>query len=280
MEAANANPLATAARPDVRLVALDLDGTLLDSNKLIDDDTVAALKSACDRGVHVVIASARPPRGVRHIYQQLCLQTWQINYNGALIWDEGAGKPVFHRPMQAPLVRQIIDVSRDFYDEVGVHVEVMDKWFTDRPIDHFVTETGKLFQPDGIVCLDECCQATVTKLMLMGDAPMLMRLESLLLPRFGRLVTIVSTDSHLMQIMDARVSKAVALRKIAQHHGVQREQVMAVGDAPNDLGMLQYAGVAVAMENAHPVVKAEADWVAPHNDAQGVLAALKRFGVA
>lgn len=279
MEAANGN-LTTATGADVRLVALDLDGTLLDSNKLIDDETVAALKAACGRGVQVVIASARPPRGVRHIYQQLCLQTWQINYNGALIWDEGAGQPVFHRPMQAAVVRQIIDVSRDFYDEVGVHVELLDRWFTDRPVEHYVTETGRLFQPDGIVPVEQFCQAPITKLMLMGDAPMLMRLESLLLPRFGRLVTIVSTDSHLMQIMDARVSKAVALRKIALHHGIKRSQVMAVGDAPNDLGMLQYAGIAVAMENAHPVVKAESDWIAPSNDSRGVLAALKRFGVA
>jgi 5-amino-6-(5-phospho-D-ribitylamino)uracil phosphatase len=278
--AANQTSDPPASTPDVKLVALDLDGTLLDSSKVIDDETVAALKAACARGVQVVIASARPPRGVRHIYQQLCLRTWQINYNGALIWDEGAGQAVFHRPMQPAVVRQIIDVARDQYDEVGVHAEVLDRWYTDRPVEAFVTETGRLFAPDGIVSVAEFCAVPITKLMFMGDVPMLMRLESLLLPRFGRHVTIVSTDSHLMQIMDARVSKAVALKKIAQHHGVKRESVMAVGDAPNDLGMLQYAGVAVAMENAHPVVKEEADWVAPSNDSRGVLAALKRFNLA
>lgn len=265
--------------PDIRLIALDLDGTLLDSNKLVDQETAGALRRACDRGIQVVIASARPPRGVRAIYQQLCLKTWQINYNGALIWDESTGKAVFHRPMPAETVRRIIDLARDQYEEIGVHVEILDRWFTDRPIEHHVTETGRLFAPDAIVSIEEFCAGPITKLMLMGDPPMLMRLESLLLPRFGQEVTIVSTDSHLMQIMDWRVSKATALRTIARRHGVAREQVMAVGDAPNDLGMLQYAGFAVAMDNAHPVVKQEADWVAPSNDAGGVLAALRHFQV-
>jgi hypothetical protein len=82
-----------------------------------------------------------------------------------------------------------------------------------------------------------------------------------------------------MQIMDAKVGKAAALKRIAGHHGIRTAQIMAVGDAPNDLGMLQLAGVAVAMDNAVPVVKQAADWVAPANDRRGVLAALRRFGL-
>jgi 5-amino-6-(5-phospho-D-ribitylamino)uracil phosphatase len=262
---------------DIRMVALDLDGTLLDSAKQIDDETVAALRALCDRGVHVLLASARPPRGMRHVYQQLCLRTWQINYNGALIWDEVQRRPVFHRPMRPQVVKGMIEIARDQFEEIGVHVEILDKWFTDRPLVHHVTETGKLFQPDGIVCVDEFCTAPVTKLMLMGEPHMLMKLEPLLLLDYAADVTIVSTDAHLMQVMDSRVSKAVALKKVAGHHGVKREQILAVGDAPNDVGMLQYAGVGVAMENAHPVVKDVADWIAPANDSKGVLAALRRY---
>jgi Cof subfamily protein (haloacid dehalogenase superfamily) len=269
--------MSSSETADIRMVALDLDGTLLDSAKQIDDETAAALKSLCDRGVHVVIASARPPRGVRHIYQQLCLTTWQINYNGALIWDESQKKPVYHRPMRADVVRSMIEIARDQFDEIGVHVEILDRWYTDRPVDHYVTETGRLFQPDKIACVDEFCTAPVTKLMLMGEPHMLMKLEPLLLKDYSTKVTIVSTDSHLMQVMDARVSKAVALKKIASHHGIKREQILAVGDAPNDVGMVQFAGIGVAMENAHPVVKDVADWVAPGNDAKGVLAALRKY---
>jgi 5-amino-6-(5-phospho-D-ribitylamino)uracil phosphatase len=282
---ANHKPPPDAAPPEshtapIKLVALDLDGTLLDSNKQIDPETEAALKDACARGIHVVIASARPPRGVRHIYRQLCLSTWQINYNGALIWDESRAKPVFHRPMKAQLVKDVIERARDQFDELGVHVEVMDKWLTDRPIQGYVTETGRLFAPDVIDELCNICVHPVTKLMFMGEPQMLMKIEPLLLESFSSEVTIVSTDAHLMQIMSRHVSKASALKRVAAHHGVKPSEIMAVGDAPNDLGMLQFAGVAVAMENGHPVVKEQADWVAPGNDSRGVLAALRKFGVA
>lgn len=273
-------PVSPPGGADIRLVALDLDGTLLDSRKQIDEDTAAALRSLSARGVQVVIASARPPRGVRHIYQQLKLSNWQINYNGALIWDEPGAKPVFHRPMPGAIIRKMVDIARDQFDEIGVHAELLDRWYTDRPVTEYVTETGRLFQPDRICPVEEICCSPVTKLMLMGEPSMLMKLEPLLLKEFASSVTIVSTDAHLMQIMDRRVGKAVALRKIATHHGIRSSQVMAIGDAPNDVGMLQYAGYSIAMSNAVPVVKQVAKWVAPGNDERGVLAALRRYGLA
>src|SRR5438552_18459093 len=79
----------------IALVAVDLDGTLLDQNKRVSEQTVRALQCLPASGIKVVIASARPPRSVRHIYQQLGLDTWQINYNGALIWDEPSGQVIF-----------------------------------------------------------------------------------------------------------------------------------------------------------------------------------------
>src|SRR5436309_15403150 len=116
----------------IRLVAVDLDGTLLNDSKQISERTIDALKCLPQRGVKVVIASARPPRSVRPIYRELGLDTWQINYNGALIWDEPSQQPVFHRPMHPRLVRMMIERCRDMFEEVLVSCEVLDKWFTDR----------------------------------------------------------------------------------------------------------------------------------------------------
>src|SRR5688572_9821493 len=98
--------------PAIRLVAVDLDGTLLNSAKLVSDQTIEALQCLPSRGVRVVIASARPPRSVRHIYQMLRLDTLQINYNGALIWDEPQQRAVFHQPMDCALVRRMIERVR------------------------------------------------------------------------------------------------------------------------------------------------------------------------
>jgi Cof subfamily protein (haloacid dehalogenase superfamily) len=267
-----------ASRPAIRLVAIDLDGTLLNSEKLISDQTVEAMQ-CLPRGVRVVIASARPPRSVRHIYQMLRLDTWQINYNGALIWDEPNHRPVFHRPMAGELVRRMVDRARDMFDEVLVSCEIMDRWFTDRADQTYTTETGRLFKPDLIAPLDEFCNQAVTKLMFLCEPRVIDRLEPLLIEEFREHVAVVRTDDELIQVMDKRVSKAVALKKVAEHYGVPPEQVMAIGDAPNDVGMLQLAGVAVAMDNASKVVKKVADWVAPSNDDHGVHAALRRYGL-
>ena len=272
-----------APRPEprlIRLVAVDLDGTLLNDAKQVSDRTALALRGLPGRGVRVVIASARPPRSVRHVYRLLNLDTLTINYNGALIWDEPNRRAVFHRPLPGELVAEIVTLARDYFDDVGVSCEVLDRWFTDAVDEAHLTETGRLFKPDVVAPLDTFVHDDATKLMLTADPPTVAKLESLLLTNFGDRVLVLQTDDDLLQIAHPGAGKAAAVRWVADHYGVPMAQVMAIGDAPNDVGMLQQAGVAVAMDNARPVVKAVADWVAPGNNDHGVHAALVRFGLA
>jgi Cof subfamily protein (haloacid dehalogenase superfamily) len=262
----------------IRLVAIDLDGTLLNDSKQVSDQTADALCGLPERGVKVVIASARPPRSVRHVYQSLRLDTWQINYNGALIWDEPARRVVFHQPMSGQLVRRLIDLARSQYGGVLVSCEVQDRWLTDRFDPAHRTETARLFQPDRIAGIEELCAEPVTKLLLQGEPDALTHVSATL-SKLDAPISIVQTEPNLLQITDASVSKAAALRIIAEHYGVPMDRTMAIGDALNDVAMLQSAGVAVAMDNAAPQVKTIADWIAPSNNDHGVHAALKRFGL-
>jgi Cof subfamily protein (haloacid dehalogenase superfamily) len=263
--------------PPIKLVAIDLDGTLLNDSKQVSEQTAEALRDLPERGVKVVIASARPPRSVRHIYRLLKLDTLQINYNGALIWDEPAKKAVYHRPLPGKIVAEMVDVARDWFDDVIVSCEVMDRWFTDRADDKHTTETGRMFKPDVIAPLETFVNNQVTKLMFLADPADITRLETLLYKSFGEQVIILQTDDNLLQIVNPAAGKATALQWVADHYAIDMSQVMAIGDAPNDVGMLQLAGVAVAMDNAKPMVKAVADWIAPSNNDHGVHAALERF---
>ena len=268
-----------APAPDrIRLVAVDLDGTLLTDSKRVSGRTVEAFKCLPDRDVKVVIASARPPRSVRHIYTQLGLQTLQINYNGALIWDEPRQKVAYHQPMDCELVRSIVDLARDMFDEVSVSCEILDKWYTDRDEQPYQTQTGLIFRPDLVAPLDAFCNQPITKLLLLGAPMIVSRLEPLLMDGFPD-VSIVRSDGELIQIMDRRASKGNALRMVAAHYGVRMSEVMAIGDEVNDVSMLKVVGAAVAMDNAHPSVKSIAHWVAPSNNDHGVHAALRRFGL-
>lgn len=272
-------PTSRAATPEIRLVAIDLDGTLLDDQKRISDPTVRALSCLPKDEIKIVLATARPPRSVRHLYQQLRLDTFTINYNGALIWDELNRLPVFHRPMAGPLVQEIVTAARSLYADLLVSCEIMDRWFTDRDDHTYTTETGRLFKPDLICPVPEICRQPVTKLMFLGHPELISALEPLIPRHFGDRVASIRADEDLIQVMDRRVSKATALQKIADFYDIPMEQVMAIGDAPNDVGMLQSAGVAVAVDNAHERVKQVAHWVAPSNNDHGVHAALVRFGV-
>jgi 5-amino-6-(5-phospho-D-ribitylamino)uracil phosphatase len=262
----------------IKLIAIDLDGTLLTSDKRVSKKTVRALQGI-SKELRVVIASARPPRSVRQVYQILKLDTWQINYNGAMIWDEPNKTAVFHRPLAGKLVLRMIQAAREMSPQVLVSCEILDRWYTDGIDERYLTETARTFKPDVVAPCETFCNQPITKLMLLGEPKMLSRLEVMLLKRFSNDVTIVQTDRDLLQIMDRHVSKAVALRTTAEHYGIPPEQIMAIGDAPNDVGMLQYAGVGVAMDNAHPIAKKVADWIAPSNDDHGVHAAMVRYGL-
>ena len=263
--------------PPIQLVAIDLDGTLLDCSKQVCSKAAEVLVNLPGKGVRVVIASARPPRSVRHIYQSLRLDTLQINYNGALIWDEPHRKVVHHCPLDGALVLKTIHEARGLFEQVLVSYEILDRWYTDRVEQSFTTETGRLFKPDVIAPLEEFCNGPITKLMLLGEPAMITQLEMRLAPRSD--IATVRSDPDLIQIMHPSASKADALRRVAAYYGIPMENVMAIGDAVNDISMLREAGVAVAMDNAHPEVKAVAHWIAPSNENHGVHAALQRYGL-
>ncbi|HUQ68299.1 MAG TPA: HAD hydrolase family protein [Planctomycetaceae bacterium] len=185
---------------------------------------------------------------------------------------------MYHQPMDFGRVRSIIDAARVMFDEVSVSCEVLDKWYTDRDIQPYTTQTGLIFRPDRVAPVDEFCNQPITKLLLLGEPMMISRLEPFLMDNYPH-VSIVRSDGELIQIMDRRASKGNALQRVAEHYGVPMTEVMAIGDEVNDVSMLKLAGAAIAMDNAHPTVKSIAHWVAPSNNDHGVHAALRRWGL-
>ena len=271
-------PLVTVSHtPDIQLVALDLDGTLLTSRKTISARAHRALQAVRKRGIHIIFATARPPRSVRTYYQHLRLKTPQINYNGALIWDEAAGKIIEHRPLASAAARRVIDFARKQHPEVLVSVEILDKWYTDHYADmpEYATETAKHFTPDFVGPLDAFLTVPITKLMLLGDPKWIEKLEKTIPAKFGKAIGHTRSDPHILQILHPGVDKGGALAKVAAHLGVAAENVLAMGDAPNDADMLKFAGLAVVPQNAWPRIIPLADHIVPSNDNDGAAIALE-----
>ena len=274
----SASSTASTSSTGIRLLAIDLDGTLLDDNKRVSLQTADALR--CLRtDVRIVIASARPPRSVRGIYSLLELDTLSIHYNGALVWHEPTGKVFHHTPMPGHLVHRVIEQARTAFPECLVSCEALDRWYTDRFDNHYTTETGRMFKPDVIAPLDTFHHHPMTKVLLLGAPEMITQLTQLLQKSLVGDAAVVRCDPELIQIMHPSAGKGPALRRVANHYGIAMNQVLAIGDAANDVDMLQAAGIAVAMDNAHPRVKAVSHWIAPSNNDHGVHAALQKYGL-
>lgn len=255
----------------IELLAIDLDGTLLNSAKCISGATAMALRRAADeRGVRVVLASARPPRSVMPFHVELDLDTPMINYNGALVYDPSDERVVMHRPLSLRTAREIVRLARARYPQVLVSAEILDRWYTDRLDQDYATETAKQHAPDMIAPIDLWLTEAVTKLLLLGDPRRLSKIAQAIQERFAHQVAMVQTEDFLLQIMHATVSKALALRTVAAELAVPRERVMAIGDNANDVGMLQWAGVGVAVANAAAPALAVANLVTADHDDDGV----------
>jgi Cof subfamily protein (haloacid dehalogenase superfamily) len=263
----------------IRMIGLDVDGTLLRSDKHLSPKVAAAVADALAAGIRVVLASARPPRSTRDLFDVLMLDTFQVNYNGALIHDQVNNRHVQHWPLEGALTQRIIKAARKTLPGVVVSVEILDKWYTDHVDETLPTETAKAFTPDFIGPIEAFTNVPVTKLMLLAPPDQIGPVRAVIDRRFaGRAVTLMS-DPHLVQVVHPTVCKSAALAFIAEHYGIAADNVMAIGDAGNDVGMLQWAGLGVAVENAWPDAKAAARVIVPSNDDDGVAFAIRKYAL-
>lgn len=259
------------------LLAIDLDGTLLTSDKRLSVKAIDAVTEARHRGVKVVIASARPPRTVREIYEHLKLNTHQINYNGALIQHPEHSTHLRHEPISPDLAYAICTVARKTDRKCIIALEILDKWYTDKHDPTLETETSKKFKPDYVGPLLEPLKQPITKLMVMAPPDRMAIIRKVLMDRYKSAATFVVNEPHLTQIAHFNADKGRALAFLCDKYNIDPRHTMAIGDGPNDVGMLKFAGLGVAMANGYDEAKAAADVVGPSNDNDGVAHAIWKY---
>lgn len=264
------------APKSIQLIALDLDGTLLNSEKQISQATASILRDAKCQGLDIVLATARPPRSVLPFYSLLGLETPMINYNGALVYQPLETRVILHKPLESQTARKVVTLARQIVPDIAVSAEILDKWYTDRNDPRYLTETAQTHQPDKIAPLEQFLSRPITKLLLLSEARNINAVRERLETALPYQVGLVQTEDYLLQVMNIRASKVQALRAVASELQVKRQQIMAIGDNANDVGMLQWAAIGVAMGNAPGSVQALADMVTDHNDAEGVAQAIHR----
>jgi hypothetical protein len=259
-----------------RVVATDLDGTVVRSDGTISDRTRAALRAAEAAGALIVIVTGRPPRWLGGIAAATGHHGLAICANGALIYDLTTESVLGAHPIDAPVVRRVMTDLREAVPNIGFAIERVDGQFAHE------SEYHPRWQPEPntiVGSLDGVLDDPISKLLARVEGVdsdgLLAAARDVIDPSVANLTH--SSVDGLLEVSAIGVTKATTLAEVAAQHGLGRADVIAFGDMPNDLEMLQWAGHGVAVANAHPDVLAVVDEVTATNDEDGVAVVLERL---
>jgi Cof subfamily protein (haloacid dehalogenase superfamily) len=257
------------------LVAIDVDGTLLNTRWEIADDVESAINTAIAQRIHVTLVSGRNRMGLLRVINRLDLSQSYISSGGALIVDYSNGQIISHNPVPREEATVIVGLART--KSVGIFFESQDCIYAEAGLD--VIERIKPLNDTNVVVVDDILQASPndpTKVTIVGDRDVLLSIEYEIRRR-NQPVHLTYSAPIYMEVTKSGVNKGTALKQLAEHLHISLERVVAIGDANNDISMFDVAGLAVAMGNAPADVKEAADLVAPTNDEGGVAWVLRRL---
>lgn len=268
---------------EIKLAAIDVDGTLVDSRKQIRSGVRKAMKETADKGVKLAICTGRSPREIREIAAELPEVQYGITANGAYVVDLYENKTVFSDTMSQQEICSIYQTlcNFDMMFEIFLEQQVLAERRCLRDVDHYgVGELKELVLSTrtGIEDMKEYLKKTdlrAGKVNIFFPDP-LQRDEAA--AKAGSLpFYITQQETTNLEFTKKSVNKGAGLRNLAKGLGLQPECIMAIGDNNNDLPMLEYAGISVAMGNGLEAVKEKADFITTTNEEDGVARALEQF---
>lgn len=275
---------------EIRLLVVDLDGTVVGDSNQIRPAVKRAIAQAKARGIAVAIATGRMYCSALRFYQDLDLTLPLMSYQGAFIKDPRQEKLLRHWALSEVIAEQLLDLyeAESWRDRLSIHFYINDQLYVrtiTEETERYAERSG--IQPIAVGDLRSLLPhytATppghITKVLAQSpDIALIDELWSSLKLRYPptELYTTKSVDIFLEATHPA-VNKGTAVRYLAEEHlGLSAENVMAIGDNLNDLEMLRYAGIGVAMETAPDAVKQVAQWIAPDVESDGAAIAIKKF---
>ena len=264
-----------------KAVFLDMDGTLLKSDHSVSDATISMIRDLTAKGVSVILVSARPLNAVLPTFHHLGLPGHApvITLNGSYIIENE--RPIFEARVDLEITARVTELVRPFKATIAYYLqrewyaEVSDAWtdheqrIMDVSLD--VAPIGQLIQ--GWKNRD----MAPNKMMVMSEAANITNIQQHLRSVFNGKLNIYPSKATYLEVMDSRGSKVNAVRFITERLGLTPKEIIAIGDNYNDVEMIQFAGVGVAMGNAPDDIKAKAKHVTDTNNNDGVRKALEKF---
>lgn len=259
----------------MKLIAVDLDGTLLRRDGSVSEHTVETLRRCTTAGLTVVLASARPLRSIRPVARLLGHSGLAVCSNGAVVYDAATDRAISTYLLPSAVALDVAAAVGRAIPAAAFAVETA-AGFGREP--QFTTHVFEMDDQTTIAPVAELITQDVIKLLVQHRS---LGADQFLVATTGTTDGLVevthSGGSGLLEISAKDVTKASTLATLAAQRGVSAADVVAFGDMPNDLPMLAWAGTSYAMANAHPDVLAAAEHVAPSNDDDGVATVLSNL---
>jgi HAD-superfamily hydrolase, subfamily IIB len=270
----------SSGKKNYKVLVLDLDGTLTNGKKEITDKTLQALKKAQEKGVVVVLASGRPTYGIVPLAEQIGLASFGgyiLSFNGGKIinWKT---KEVIH---EKDLKQETIPLLYEMAKEHGVDIiSYIDKEIvSENPNNEYVkieANINKMPLRKVKSFVDEI-KTPVPKCLIVGDGELLLPLQEKMKLRFGEIMNVFRSEPFFLELMPQNIDKAASLERLLKHLNLTKDVMIACGDGFNDISMIKFAGLGVAMENAQQPVKDAADYITLSNEEDGVAHVIEKF---
>ncbi len=267
----------------IKLIAIDMDGTLLNPQHQISPRVKQAIGQARDQGVHIVLTTGRPYIGVERYLMELDLQQegqYCITNNGALVQQAVNGECEAETTLSFDDYLKFEQLSR----ELGVHFQALDKsslYTANKDISEYTIHEAYLTGiPVRYRAVEEMDRALTFPKVMMIDKPELLDAAIARLPQEAQQnYTILKSAPYYLEILNKKVNKGTGVHALAQQLHLTQDEIMAIGDQENDLAMIEYAGTGVAMGNAIDSVIAVSQFVTKTNAEDGVAHAIEKFAL-
>lgn len=265
-----------------RAIALDLDGTLTNHEKVVTPKTREALLQAASQGAVIILASGRPTYGIEPVAECLELQKrggYILSYNGGNIVNAKTGEKLFSQFLPDEVIPELYAYAKEHGHALLGYAG--NEIITEMPDDQYVKEESRINKMNirKVDNLFESLEPHPTKLLMTGDPTLMLKAEEELVEKLGDRMDIFRSAPFFLELVPKGIDKAKSLTRLLTKIDLTPADLIAFGDGYNDLSMLKLAGMGVAMENAAPEVRAEADYVTLSNEEDGVAAALIHFNM-
>lgn len=265
-----------------KLIALDMDGTLLNSQKQISPRTKQAIAKAREQGIQVILASGRPLDGMRSKLEELHLTTqddYVLHYNGSIVQNVGTGEIIYQQIIDGRSAKMVARLAQELGVNAHafslVHGLITPKISKYTQVEAHINDLS-ITEMDFEQLEDD---HPIIKAMIVAEPETLTAVIQQLPAELHQEYTIVQSAAFFLEFLNPKSNKGIGVKVIAEHLGIAANEVICMGDAENDHHMLRYAGLGIAMANAMEETKKIADHITLSNDEDGVAVAIEEFAL-